>query len=173
MFEINPTYKTDSLTFERPASSASQVSRQPAVVNVKGTSTDKKITKKELDTAAGMRPSKAVDYLIDNSPLGWTKPTAQDLESMGYNQRVPHDWYHLSEYYDSPSGVIEDYNMTSENGSTQLVYKTNDGKYTQIMVYDKNGNLLKGEFISKDDFGNTLENLTVLVDEDGKKSYIQ
>ena len=41
------------------------------------------------------------------------------------------------------------------------------------MVYDKNGNLLKGEFISKDDFGNTLENLTVLVDEDGKKSYIQ
>ena len=175
MVEINQTsHIIGEVSAAELQKSADQGSSTSAEIDVKGTNTDKKITKNNLDAAAMMPPQKAIEYLIGNSPLGWTKPTTQDLESMGYSKRVPHNWYNPIDYYDSPSGVIEDSNIIiDENGSTILEYKTNDGKYIQKMVYDKEGNLLQGDLISKDLYGDTVDHLTVLVDENGKKSYIR
>ena len=168
MVKINQTSQTAEVSAAELQKSADQGSSTSAEIDVKGTNTDKKITKNNLDAAAMMPPQKAIEYLIGNSPLGWTKPTTQDLESFGYTN-IPVYGMGMCEF-ESPDGKISG-NTDFGNGTMTYTYKTE--KYTQTMVYDQDGNLLKGDFISKDLYGDTVDHLTVLVDENGKKSYIR
>ena len=166
MVKINQISQTGEVSALQK--SADQGSSKSAAIDVKGTNTDKKITQNNLDVAADMPPQKAIEYLIDNSPLGWTKPTTQDLESFGYTN-IPVYGMGMCEF-ESPDGKISG-NTDFGNNTMTYTYKTE--KYTQKMVYDKDGNLVKGDLISKDLYGDTVDHLTVLVGADGKISYIR
>ena len=122
----------------------------------------KKITNKNIETAMNEPSSrKAIKGLLEKSPVGLTNiPNGDDLSSMGY--QVSFTAYHIGapvtyESYDGGRITVYNGKGSAEMGEDKKKVVYTNGRYTQEMYYDDNGNLTAGKIIIKDDVAGFTE----------------
>jgi len=125
------------------------------------TAKGKKITNEDLEEVMAMNvlaDSKAINKLVEKSPIGFVRPTADELCENGYTVSMNGD------EFTGPGGNVT-MSMTAD-GLEQFTYKTDRVK--QDMIYDANGNAKSGRIIISDKFGVIERRLDFIINEDGK-----
>lgn len=139
-----------------------------------GAGAAKKITNQDLEQALNERhPSKAVLQLLAKSPVGLEKQLSGDvLEALGYADtgvRAFHMGAPIS-YVSSDGGhitVYDDMRMGhTDAGPRTTVYKTD--RYEQTIIYDNDGNPVKGTIKIKDNVAGFTEKQYDFEVKDGK-----
>ncbi len=171
---ITPKTSEGAIVDQTKTGTTVDVKSGSAVTNVdvkSGSAVTKKVTNKDIEEALLMTSGrKAVESLLEKSPLGMKKP---DPKGMGYAiDDTPH--YHLGTDYEEPAGGrICKCDSLGEDGSSSFTYKNDkDGTYTQVAVYDKDGNLKSTNITIRDDFGNIIEQYDCVVGDDGKMTIV-
>lgn len=130
----------------------------------------KSVKNEDLEKAMSEKlPSKAISHLISNSPIGMTLPTKNELADIGYLQSSFD--MNGNTHYNNGLSIYTHADMEEQGAYYKAVYKTE--RFEQTMFYDKNGNLVKGNFKIKDEvIGLTEAQYSVWKNEKGGYNYI-
>ena len=110
----------------------------------------KSVQNEDLEKAMSERlPSKAVNHLISNSPIGMTLPKDNELSDIGY--LISSMDMNGNTHYNNGLSVYTHAGKEEKGAYYKAVYKTE--RFEQTMFYDKDGNLVKGTFKIKDELG--------------------
>ena len=114
-------------------------------------------------------PSKAINHLISNSPIGMTLPSDKELADIGYLKSCFD--MNGNTHYSNGLSIYTHAGMQEEGAYYKAVYKTD--RFEQTMFYDTAGKLVKGIFKIKNEIGGFTEaQYTVWKNEKGGYSYI-
>ena len=111
-------------------------------------SAKKEITEVDLKNISDKKPVEAVEMLMDKSPVGKTLPSDDELAKMGHKKQ-PYMTSNGDTFYGN-NLVITTHLLNPPKGAVKkATYKV--GRFEQVMYYDKDNNLIKGDFKIMDD----------------------
>jgi hypothetical protein len=158
----NPVQQTSS------TSSAASAERLKEGLGFKGQHTQQ-VTPQNVDKAFLLRPSQAVNFLLQKSPVGEDYPSTEDLMSKGYriayHKEADGSYIMLAA---SGAGKII-LKPDAEDGTKTIVYQ-NEG-FEQVMKYDKDGNVISADFKFKDANTGMSSDIAHMQVVNGKKVY--
>ena len=151
---MNRTQQMEATASQTPRTQMTQAEE----LGLKQMYTGKKVTKADMERALN-EPSgaNAVKTLLGKSPLGVEFPKDGNFES--YVPAYMTDEAGASFYRSNDGGLIRVVDEGADtidkqpNGNKSVTYTK--GNYTQSMLYDKNGNLISGKMLFKDEYGST------------------
>ena len=133
---------------------------------------NKEITENDLKDISDKRPTEAVNILMEKSPVGKTLPSDDELAKMGYKKQ-PYMTMNGDTFYGNnltiSTGLLE---AAPEGTARKAVYKA--GRFEQVMYYDKDNNLIKGNFKIMDNLEGKFPeaHYEIFRNENGGYSYI-
>lgn len=153
-----------------------KVSSKKLQIKMPESKATQKITKQDVESALNEPScSKAMNNLLAKSPIGLEK-SGKSYEDMGYT------WLGTAYHKGAPTlfqsadgGKITTYpgggNPEMGEDKQKIVYE--NGNYKQEMFYDDKGNLRQCTITIRNEFtGGVERKMDMLIDENGKKSFI-